>query len=79
MTTILLTVVMFGVLVAAMAIGVMFGRPPIKGACGGMSAMGLKEDCEICGGDRSKCEEAGGQPGVRAGSGRVERFDPGER
>lgn len=79
MTTILLTVVMFGVLVAAMAIGLMFGRPPIKGSCGGMSAMGLKEDCEICGGDRSKCEEASGQSGSRAGSARVERFDPRNR
>src|SRR5690606_31311373 len=45
-------------LVVAMAIGVLMGRQPIAGSCGGMSALGLKTACEICGGDDAKCEEA---------------------
>jgi len=43
-------------LVAAMAVGVLFGRKPISGSCGGMKALGLDMECEICGGDLSKCD-----------------------
>lgn len=74
MTTILLSIGLVCILFAAMAIGVMLGRQPIKGSCGGMSALGLKGDCEICGGDRTKCEEAS-SAGERGG-GQVRRFDP---
>jgi len=41
-------------LVAAMAIGVILSNKPIKGSCGGLSALGMKEDCMICGGDESQ-------------------------
>lgn len=50
-----LAIVMAGF--AAMAIGVIAGRKPIKGSCGGMSALGMDTACDICGGDRGKCEE----------------------
>ena len=43
-------------LVAVMAVGVLFGRKPISGSCGGMKALGLDMECEICGGDLSKCD-----------------------
>lgn len=76
MTTILLSIALVAVLVAAMAIGVIFGRQPIKGSCGGMSALGLKENCEICGGDRNKCDEASRQPAPASGDGQVRQFDP---
>lgn len=76
MTTILLSIGLVCLLFAAMAIGVMLGRQPIKGSCGGMSALGLKGDCEICGGDRAKCEEASGAGSVAQGGGQVRRFDP---
>lgn len=75
MTTILLSIVLLAVLFAAMAVGIMFGRPPIKGSCGGMSAMGVKGECEICGGDTSKCEESS-RTSEDAGQGKVRRFDP---
>lgn len=45
------------VVVAIMSIGVIFQNKPIKGSCGGMSAVGIDAACEICGGVPSKCEE----------------------
>ena len=47
-------------LVAAMAIGVMFGRKPIAGTCGGLNIMGADGACEICGGRPEACEREGG-------------------
>lgn len=43
--------------VAAMAVGVIFGRKPIAGSCGGIAALGIEKECSICGGNRQKCEE----------------------
>lgn len=45
--------------VCLMAIGVIFGRKPITGSCGGVgAALGEKDYvCELCGGDEAKCEE----------------------
>ena len=44
--------------VLAMSIGVLAGRGPIKGSCGGMSALGIDTECDICGGDPNKCENS---------------------
>lgn len=44
-------------LVAAMSVGVIMGRKPISGSCGGLGAMGISKSCEICGGNPRKCEE----------------------
>lgn len=60
-----LTFVIFLMLVAGMAIGVIRGREPISGSCGGLNNLGIAGACEICGGDMSKCEEKNG-PGVNA-------------
>jgi hypothetical protein len=57
MTTIILAFVLMVLLVAAMAIGVLMGRKPISGSCGGMSALGMEVACDICGGDKGKCEK----------------------
>jgi uncharacterized protein len=63
LATILVAVVLFGLLFAGMAIGVILANKPVKGSCGGLGAAGLDRDCEICGGDRNRCrEEKGGQP-----------------
>jgi uncharacterized protein len=45
------------ILVAAMSVGVLLGRKPIAGTCGGMSALGMETACDICGGDKTKCEK----------------------
>ena len=44
-------------LMAAMAIGVMLGRKPIAGSCGGLNNIGMKDGCEVCGGKDEVCEE----------------------
>jgi uncharacterized protein len=55
--TILLSILIVAALFAAMAIGVLMGRPPIKGSCGGLGAVGIKENCEFCGGRPERCPE----------------------
>ncbi len=57
MMTFVLAFLLLATIIAAMAVGVIFQNKPIKGSCGGMAALGMVSDCEICGGDRSKCEE----------------------
>ena len=49
--------VFFALIIAAMAVGVIFSNKPIQGSCGGLNNIGLDGDCEICGGNRDKCEE----------------------
>lgn len=57
MGTFLLVLFIVVLLVAAMSIGVIFGRKPISGTCGGIGALGISQSCEICGGNTKKCEE----------------------
>lgn len=42
--------------VTLMSVGVLLGRKPISGSCGGMSALGMDVACDICKGDKSICE-----------------------
>jgi len=44
-------------IVAGMSVGVLAGRPPIKGSCGGIGALGIDTECDICGGDPNRCDE----------------------
>jgi len=56
-----LTVLLFMlVFVAIMAIGVMNGRKPLAGSCGGIPALGLDKKCAFCGTERSKCKNKNG-------------------
>lgn len=59
MGTLLVTLFAMLVVVAIMSVGVMFGRKPIKGSCGGVGQALGEEDyvCELCGNDENKCEE----------------------
>ena len=45
-------------LVVAMSVGVIFGRQPTAGSCGGMKALGMEMECEVCGGDPQMCEKS---------------------
>lgn len=58
MQTFLFSLVAFLVVVTIMAVGVIMGRKPITGSCGGVgAALGEKDySCEICGDDPAKCE-----------------------
>jgi hypothetical protein len=64
-----LALLVFMAIVAVMAVGVIFGRAPIKGSCGGLGAVGIDQDCEICGGDPQRCD-SNMQPAP------VKQFDP---
>ena len=55
MATLFFTLAFFLLVTAAMAIGVLAGRKPIQGSCGGMSAM-LDADCPLGGGNPAKCD-----------------------
>ncbi|MDG5498757.1 (Na+)-NQR maturation NqrM [Marinobacter sp. BGYM27] len=57
MGTFLLVFLIVGILLAGMSIGVLMGRKPISGTCGGIGALGMVGACDICGGDDKKCEE----------------------
>ncbi len=53
------------VIITAMSVGVLMGRKPISGSCGGMgAALGDPDyECEICGGDPARCDESGAEDG----------------
>ena len=55
MSTILISFIVLLLIFFAMSIGVIFGRKPIAGSCGGLKTMGEVGDCVICGGDPAKC------------------------
>ncbi|MEQ5834437.1 (Na+)-NQR maturation NqrM [Marinobacter sp. NFXS9] len=79
MGTFLLVLVIFGILLAGMSIGVIMGRKPISGTCGGLGAMGIDGACEICGGDRNKCEEENERTAGAAGKADALAYDASEQ
>ncbi len=52
MTTFIIVFIMLMLAGAAMAIGVIFGRKPIKGSCGGLGTVGVERAC----GCKDACE-----------------------
>lgn len=57
MTEFVLAAVLIAIVMGIMAVGVLMGRGPIKGSCGGMGALGIDKACDICGGDPRRCDE----------------------
>ncbi len=45
MSTFIATLIVLLIAVAGMAIGVLLGRPAIKGSCGGLNQVGLAGSC----------------------------------
>ncbi|MFC3606497.1 (Na+)-NQR maturation NqrM [Stutzerimonas tarimensis] len=63
MTWLLVFLIML-LVVAGMAVGVIMGRKPIAGSCGGIANLGIeKDECPICGGNQDKCDEANSDSG----------------
>ena len=62
MATLVFSFVVVVMIVTAMAVGVLLGRKPISGSCGGMKALGMDMACEICSGDQQKCETTSRKP-----------------
>tara|TARA_X000000368_G_C22764814_1_gene594460 strand:+ start:74 stop:247 length:174 start_codon:yes stop_codon:yes gene_type:complete len=44
-------------IITAMSVGVLFGKKPITGTCGGLANLEPGRDCELCGSNPSKCIE----------------------
>jgi len=65
MALILIILLVFCLVMAVIAVGVMNGRAPIKGSCGGMGALGVDTACEICGGNPQRCDEQTREPQER--------------
>ena len=56
--TFMLAVVLVMVLIAGMSIGVIFGRKPISGSCGGVgNQLGGGSGCSVCGRESGSCED----------------------
>ena len=47
--------------VLGMSIGVIMGRKPIAGSCGGIANLGIEKECSICGGRRENSAEVNAQ------------------
>lgn len=52
----LLAFVTMVLVITGMSLGVIFSNKPIQGSCGGLNAIGIDGECEICGGDPLKCD-----------------------
>ena len=42
-------------IIGIMSVGVLFGKKPITGSCGGLAGLEPGRECELCGGNPSKC------------------------
>lgn len=56
MTWLLVFAVML-LVVLGMALGVLFGRKPIAGSCGGIANLTEQERCALCGGTPKACPQ----------------------
>ena len=56
MTYFIITLAILSLFIVFMSIGVLMGKEPLKGSCGGLGKVMGGSKCEICG-DRHKCEK----------------------
>ena len=71
--TFVVTFLAFAAIMTAMAVGVIAGRAPISGTCGGIGRLGIDSKCDLCGGDPQVCETETRLAGSSAG---VQTHDP---
>jgi hypothetical protein len=55
MSIFLVSLVAIILMMLLMGIGVLMGKEPLKGTCGGLNRF-TGDDCPVCGGDTQKCE-----------------------
>ena len=58
MMTVIITFFIMAMVILLMSVGVLLGRKPVQGSCGGLNTIDGLSEFEICGGDSSKCEQA---------------------
>jgi len=75
MSIYIIVFLVFLTLVMIMSVGVIFGKKPISGSCGGMSAIGMDVACDVCKGDTSICEIETEKAKVAAGDSRNQAYD----
>ena len=68
MTLFLSALVVFALVIAGMALGVILGNRSITGSCGGLANLQAADGEPMC--------ECGARPGDSCGAGREGRFDP---
>jgi len=57
MIVFLFAFIAMALVVVGMALGAIVQNKPLKGSCGGLNNLGLKDGCEICGGDDDECKK----------------------
>ena len=57
MSTFIIVFLFMGLIILAMSVGVLMGRKPISGSCGGMASLGMDVACDICKGDKNICDD----------------------
>jgi hypothetical protein len=55
--TILISFLLIATVILIMSVGVLMGREPVKGSCGGLANVDGIAQCELCGGSPAKCSE----------------------
>lgn len=61
--TLLFAFLVMLLIVGTMSLGVLLGRKPITGSCGGIAQLGMDTGCEVCGGNPAKCRSEKGAIG----------------
>lgn len=56
MITFFVSLIAIVLMILLMAVGVLMGKEPLKGTCGGLNRIMGDRDCPVCGGDTAKCE-----------------------
>ena len=56
MTLFLVSLIAIILMILLMAVGVLMGKEPLKGTCGGLNRFTGDKECPVCGGDTTKCE-----------------------
>jgi len=76
--TVMLSIAVFAVAFIFLAIGVLFGKAPIKGSCGGLDSTG--DGCDVCGrGAGEPCKQEENAESARRLLTRFLPFGSGER